>query len=84
MLAAYEDKSAYALCTIAYHSGEDNSDVVLFEGKTMVRQFLWHIVYLLHFGREKLYPHVVQIILDGIQYFSLMALNKRIQYFVIT
>ena len=40
LLAAYDDKSAYALCTIAYHSGDDNSDVVLFEGKTMVRQFL--------------------------------------------
>ena len=39
LLAAYDDKSAYALCTIAYHSGDDNSDVVLFEGKTMVRQF---------------------------------------------
>lgn len=37
LLAAYEDKSAYVLCTIAYHSGEDNNDVVLFEGKTMVR-----------------------------------------------
>jgi len=37
LLVAYEDKSAYALCTIAYHSGEDNNDVLLFEGKTMVR-----------------------------------------------
>ena len=37
LLAAYEDKSAYALCTIAYHSGDNDSDVVLFEGKTMVR-----------------------------------------------
>jgi len=37
LLAAYEDKTAYALCTIAYHSGQSDSSVVLFEGKTMVR-----------------------------------------------
>lgn len=37
LLVAYEDKSAYALCTIAYHSGEGDSEVVLFEGKTMVK-----------------------------------------------
>ncbi|XP_065919824.1 uncharacterized protein [Dysidea avara] len=35
LLTAYEDKSAYALCTIAYHSGQSDSSVVLFEGKTM-------------------------------------------------
>lgn len=45
LLAAYEDKSAYALCTIAYHSGDDNSDVVLFEGKTMVRQSIILVRY---------------------------------------
>lgn len=34
MLSAYEDKSAYALCTFAYSSGNPAEDVVLFHGKT--------------------------------------------------
>ena len=33
------------------------------------------------YAREKLYLHVDQIILDGIQYFSPMALNKRILFY---
>jgi len=33
MLAGWEDKSAYALCTFAYHSGNPDDEVVLFEGK---------------------------------------------------
>lgn len=34
MLAGFEDKSAYALCTFAYFSGIENDDVKLFEGRT--------------------------------------------------
>ena len=34
MLAGFEDKSAYAVCTFAYSSGEAGSDVILFRGKT--------------------------------------------------
>ncbi|KAK3091895.1 hypothetical protein FSP39_023518 [Pinctada imbricata] len=34
MLAGFEDKSASAVCTLAYHSGQKDSKVMLFQGKT--------------------------------------------------
>ncbi|CAH1775395.1 unnamed protein product, partial [Owenia fusiformis] len=34
MLEGFEDKSAYALCTFAYHSGNKDDSVQLFRGKT--------------------------------------------------
>ncbi|XP_056379227.1 inosine triphosphate pyrophosphatase [Hyla sarda] len=34
MLAGFEDKSAYALCTFAYSRGEPEEPVLLFRGKT--------------------------------------------------
>lgn len=34
MLAGFEDKTAYALCTLAYSSGEKDSEVILFRGRT--------------------------------------------------
>ena len=34
MLAAYQDKSAYALCTFAYSPSVDSEQVVLFKGVT--------------------------------------------------
>ncbi|EZA50486.1 hypothetical protein DMN91_009624 [Ooceraea biroi] len=34
MLAGWEDKSAEAVCTFAYCPGEDNADVLLFQGRT--------------------------------------------------
>lgn len=34
MLTGWEDKSAYAVCTFAYSPGEENDDVLLFQGKT--------------------------------------------------
>uniref|UniRef100_A0A4W3JQ08 Inosine triphosphate pyrophosphatase n=1 Tax=Callorhinchus milii TaxID=7868 RepID=A0A4W3JQ08_CALMI len=34
MLAGFEDKSAYALCTFAYSTGNPNDPVQLFRGKT--------------------------------------------------
>ena len=40
LLAGWEDKSAYALCTFAYSNGNPNDDVLLFRGKTMVSQEL--------------------------------------------
>ncbi|XP_048395696.1 inosine triphosphate pyrophosphatase isoform X2 [Stegostoma tigrinum] len=35
MLAGFEDKSAYALCTFAYSTGNPNDSVKLFRGKTL-------------------------------------------------
>lgn len=34
LLAGFEDKSAQAVCTFAFHSGEEGADVVLFQGRT--------------------------------------------------
>eukprot|EP00800_Vazella_pourtalesii_P012687 TRINITY_DN29747_c0_g1_i1.p1 TRINITY_DN29747_c0_g1~~TRINITY_DN29747_c0_g1_i1.p1 ORF type:complete len:192 (-),score=32.77 TRINITY_DN29747_c0_g1_i1:73-648(-) len=34
MLAGFEDKTAYALCTFAFHSGKEGDDVLLFRGRT--------------------------------------------------
>lgn len=34
LLAGFEDKSADAVCTFAYYSGEEEDDVMLFQGRT--------------------------------------------------
>ncbi|KAF0309207.1 Inosine triphosphate pyrophosphatase [Amphibalanus amphitrite] len=34
MLSAWEDKSAYALCTFAFSPGGEHDEVVLFKGRT--------------------------------------------------
>ena len=34
MLAGFEDKSAYALCTFAYSTGDPKDEILLFKGKT--------------------------------------------------
>lgn len=34
MLAGWEDKSAYAICTFAYSPGGENDEVLFFRGKT--------------------------------------------------
>ncbi|XP_066261770.1 inosine triphosphate pyrophosphatase [Euwallacea similis] len=34
MLAGFEDKTAQAVCTFAYHPGEEEAEVLLFQGKT--------------------------------------------------
>lgn len=36
MLAGFDDKSAYALCTFAYSTGNPDDPVLLFRGKTLV------------------------------------------------
>lgn len=50
----YEDKSALAMCTFAYHSGKDVDSVVLFHGKTKGtivaprgdRSFGWDCIFM--------------------------------------
>ena len=46
LLSAWEDKSAYALCTFAFSSGNPEDDVVLFRGKTNVSYGLKYEFYL--------------------------------------
>ncbi|KAI6646477.1 Inosine triphosphate pyrophosphatase-like [Oopsacas minuta] len=33
MLAGFEDKSAYALCTFSFHSGKEGDEIMLFRGR---------------------------------------------------
>ena len=44
LLTGWEDKSAYALCTFAYSTGNLQDPVMLFRGKTVVST-----VYVQHF-----------------------------------
>ena len=41
MLTGWEDKSAFALCTFAYSTGDLNEPVELFHGKTTVGVFFF-------------------------------------------
>ncbi|KAL1491067.1 hypothetical protein ABEB36_011720 [Hypothenemus hampei] len=34
MLVGFEDKTAQAVCTFAYHPGTDGDDIILFQGRT--------------------------------------------------
>ena len=38
LLTGWDDKSAYALCTFAYSTGDPDQPVELFRGKTNVRR----------------------------------------------
>jgi len=40
LLTGWEDKSAYALCTFAFSTGNAEDPVMLFTGKTMVKVFV--------------------------------------------
>ena len=47
LLTGWEDKSAYALCTFAYSTGNLKDPVMLFRGKTMVlHQRLHNLTYV--------------------------------------
>ena len=45
MLNAWDDKSGYALCTFAYHSGEADGKVILFRGKCEVQYEHSHLMF---------------------------------------
>ena len=45
LIAGYEDKTAYALCTFAYYNHETN-DVIVFEGKCPVSHLCFFLVTL--------------------------------------
>ena len=45
MLHGWEDKSGYALCTFAFHSGNTNDDVKLFRGKCEVTDIFTRILF---------------------------------------
>lgn len=87
MLAAYDDKSAYALCTIAYHSGDSNSDVVLFEGKTMGKivpargpnYFGWDPIFQPD-GFEQTYAEMDKAVKNSISH-RRKAINNMMDYF---
>jgi len=74
MLAAYEDKSAYAMCIFSYMS-EDLKEPKLFVGKTPVMS----IILLLRIFRVKLYQLEEVRTLAGIQFSSLMDMTRPMQ-----
>ena len=82
MLVGFEDKTAYALCTIAYCSGP-NEEPVLFQGRCNVSSSVsgslstYIYIYYYRLCRDALYRRVDQRILDGILSLSLLVLSKR-------
>lgn len=52
MLAGFEDKSAYALCTFAYSAGPD-SEPILFEGRTEVIYHMLKFLFICKWTRAK-------------------------------
>lgn len=54
MLTGWEDKSAFALCTFAYSTGDLNEPVELFHGKTTVGVFCFFFFDNCHFSRNRL------------------------------
>lgn len=75
MLSAYEDKSAYALCTFAYSSGNPEDEIVLFHGKTDgkiveprgPRTFGWDPCFLPD-GFDKTYAELDKDVKNGISH----------------
>lgn len=75
MLSAYEDKSAYALCTFAYSSGNPKDEIILFHGKTDgeiveprgPRTFGWDPCFLPD-GFDKTYAELDKDVKNGISH----------------
>ncbi|XP_032129071.1 inosine triphosphate pyrophosphatase-like isoform X1 [Sapajus apella] len=53
LLAGFEDKSAYALCTFAFSTGDPSQPVRLFRGRTLVRTHLDVVPAACHQGAPR-------------------------------
>ena len=73
MLAGFDDKSAYALCTFSL-CVSSKDEPILFRGKTDVIQQTHSFI---HKNRVKLFLLEDPKILDGTQFSNLMASKKR-------
>lgn len=88
MLAAWDDKSAEAICTFAYSTGNPDDEVILFQGKTKgtivkprgPRIFGWDPVFQPD-GHDQTYAQLPKEIKNTISHRSL-ALEKLRSYFI--
>lgn len=88
MLDGWEDKTAEAVCTFAYSSGNDEDPIVLFEGRTKgrivspqgSRDFGWDPIFQPD-GYEDTYAQLPTSIKNGISHRH-KALTKLREYFV--
>ncbi|XP_068096000.1 inosine triphosphate pyrophosphatase isoform X2 [Hyperolius riggenbachi] len=88
MLAGFEDKSAFALCTFAYSSGNLDEPVLLFKGKTPghivsprgPRDFGWDPCFQPD-GYEKTYAELPKEVKNSISH-RYKALKEMSDYFI--
>lgn len=87
LLAGFGDKSAVAVCTFAYHSGKDDDEVKLFQGKTEgiivsprgPRDFGWDPCFQ-PLGYDKTYAELSKTTKNSISH-RFKALDAMQQYF---
>ena len=87
MLSSYKDKSAYALCTFAYSSGNPKDGIILFRGKRDgkiveprgPRTFGWDPCFIPD-GFDKTYSELDKEVKNGISH-RYLALVKLRDYF---
>lgn len=87
MLSAYEDKTAYALCTFAYSSGNPDDEILLFRGSTDgqiveprgPRTFGWDPCFLPD-GFDKTYAELDKDVKNGISHRG-RSLEKLREFF---
>ncbi|KAG8555844.1 hypothetical protein GDO81_017835 [Engystomops pustulosus] len=88
MLAGFEDKSAYALCTFAYSTGQPDEPVLLFRGKTLgqivsprgPRDFGWDPCFQPD-GFEQTYAELPKEVKNSISH-RYRALKEMSDYFI--
>ncbi|XP_019806272.2 inosine triphosphate pyrophosphatase isoform X1 [Tursiops truncatus] len=80
LLAGFQDKSAYALCTFALSTGDPSEPVRLFRGRTScISSTPSGTPVPLSSGRARLWCPVAAGILAGTSAFSLMDMSRRMQ-----
>lgn len=88
LLTAWEDKSAYALCTIGYYSGNPDDEVKIFKGKTPGSivpprgppDFGWDPCFLPD-GFDQTYAEMPTDVKNGISH-RFRALQEMKEYFI--
>ncbi|KAG9483206.1 inosine triphosphate pyrophosphatase [Eleutherodactylus coqui] len=88
MLAGFEDKTAYALCTFAYSTGNPDDPVLLFRGKTLgqivsprgPRDFGWDPCFQPN-GFEQTYAELPKEVKNSISH-RYRALKEMSDYFI--
>ncbi|XP_077309136.1 inosine triphosphate pyrophosphatase [Lithobates pipiens] len=88
MLAGFDDKSAYALCTFAYSTGNPDDPVLLFRGKTLgqivsprgPRDFGWDPCFQPD-GFEQTYAELPKEVKNSISH-RYRALKEMSEYFI--